>query len=175
MKTLGVIGPLSSSRCSTASTNVSTMPLLISSLLNTGFEQPILLASDYSSMSLGEFQQSMLVLNKLIRVATSSIWGPVSAQRSYASRRHHHCLWPRELQLSLSRKRFRQRQSGKKDNCYAQQFEASMPLTIGIWPYACRVSPNKDCLLRYGFRYFFDLLYHPVLRALWRGTAQADN
>lgn len=138
-------------------------------------EQPILLASDYSSMSLREFQQSMLVLNKLIRVATDS-FGDLSVLNA---------LTPHDVIIIVSaagnfaqsvEKTFPAETKGKKIIVTLNpKFEASDAFDDCICLTHAEYHRTKTVYSEYGFRYFFDLLYHRYFERYGKGTAQADN
>lgn len=119
----------------------------------------LLLSSDFSSMAVREFQQSMLYMHKIIRILTDS-FGDVDGFKAMA---------PQDLIVVISASgnyaRAARRQLGEssaikvlitlnRDEQLAEPYDAVLYLSEGDY-YGLRTVYAK-----YGINYFFDLLYN---------------
>jgi DNA-binding MurR/RpiR family transcriptional regulator len=135
-------------------------------------EQPLLLSSDYSAMAVREFQQSMLVLNKLVRVVTDSD-GDLSILNA---------LTPHDVIIVISgsgnfvqsvEKTIRPGTNGYKVIVTLNPaFEASDLFDSCICLSHAEYHRVRTAYSEYGIRYFFDLLYNRYFLRYGKNTAE---
>lgn len=122
--------------------------------------QPLLLASDYSAMAVREFQQSMLVLNKLVRVVTDSD-GDLSILNALTADDIIIVVSASGNFAQSVEKTIRPGMMGHKVIVTLNpSFEASEVFDSCICLSHAEYHRVRTAYSEYGIRYFFDLLYN---------------